>query len=53
MKNMILRIAVAAVLVLALALSYGASFSDTAYAGPPEGKGGQDKEKGGQNLFWD
>ena len=53
MKNMILRTAVAAVLVLALAISFGVSLSDTAYAGPPEGKGGHDKEKGGTNLFWD
>ena len=52
MKSTILRLVVSLVLVLSIAVAYGVNF-DTAYAGPPEGKGGQNKEKGGPNLFWD
>ena len=48
MKNTILRLADSLVLVLALAVAYSASYTDTA-----EAKGPPNKEKGGPNLFWD
>ena len=48
MKNTILRLTASLVLVLALAVAYSASYTDTA-----EAKGPPDKEKGGPNLFWD
>ena len=51
MKSTILRLVVSLVLVLSIALAYGVNF-DTAEAGG-KGKGGQNKEKGGPNLFWD
>ena len=48
MKGTILRITASLVLVLALAVAYSASYTDTA-----EAKGPPNKEKGGPNLFWD
>ncbi len=47
MKTSSLRLAASMVLVLALAVAYSASYTDTAEAkGPPV------EEKGGPNLFW-
>ena len=48
MKNTILRLTTSLILVLALAVAYSASYTDTA-----EAKGPPNKEKGGPNLFWD
>jgi hypothetical protein len=48
MKSTILRLTASLILVLALAVAYSASYTDTA-----EAKGPPNKEKGGPNLFWD
>ena len=52
-KHMVFRAIIGIALVAVLALGYAATSSDTASAGPPDGKGGKNHEKGGPNLFWD